>query len=56
MSAQALTKAAILHALAAAEEAGRPISVVTTRPNGNIRVDFFLPAPAGVASANPLPR
>ncbi len=56
MPAPALTKSAILHAFAAAKEAGRPVAVVTMQPNESPRVDFFLPDPAGAANAKPIPR
>jgi hypothetical protein len=56
LPAPALTKSAILHAFAAAKDAGRPVAVVTMQPNESPRVDFFLPDPAGVANANPFPR
>lgn len=56
MPAPELTQAAIARAHAAATQAGRPISVVTEQPGGSLRVDFFLPDPAGAANANSLPR
>jgi hypothetical protein len=56
MPAPELTQTAIALAHAAATQAGRPISVVTEKPDGSIQVDYFLPDPACAANTNPFPR